>query len=314
MSQTPLKIYMFKGNNLQLFFRKFALIKILATQTDVVESQDSFLLFNFSGKTPSSLGMTNHLIGSAGFNNKITAEVKIMSERFTQFCVRETVKNPIEAIDKIQLWLDRHLQHCRKFFLTYSSFADDLNEINRKMNAALGFGICAGSVAQASAELALILTGVGLPAGRLVRFVPATIKEIGLRAILGFEIGYSVSVIEEWGSAGKADIMALDLKEGDAFNGVGMQTGGAGDLIKDIAIERNNAEIARIANSSPHALTRHAKVKANANVNQRQMPVKIQQTQLKGAGQALMGLNYLLSVKATYETLEKCVKHCSYEL
>lgn len=310
MSNSSLKMYMLNGNDLELFFRKFALIKILATESEVVENQDSFLVRNFSGRTPTSLGMTKHLFGSAGFNNKIIAEVRVMTDRFNMVLYRAAAHNPGQEVIIAHQWLDKHLEHCRKFFNTYSTFAGELNEINQKMINALGIGICAGSIAQAAAELAAILLGVGLPAGRLVRFVPATLKEIGLRAALGLEIGYSISVVEEWGKAGTVDVMALNFKEGDAIGTVGAGVGTTGDVV-GMAMKNNESQLTKIAkNNGMPALSRHAKVK----VAQKQAPIKAQQTKLGGAAKGLTALNYLLAVKGTYDTLDKCVKHCNFEL
>lgn len=310
-------MYMLNGNDLELFFRKFALIKILATESKVVENQDSFLVRNFSGKTPTSLGMTKHLFGSAGFNNKIIAEVRVMTDRFNMVLYRAAAHNPGQEIIIAHQWLDKHLEHCRKFFNTYSTFAGELNEINQKMINALGFGICAGSIAQAAAELAAILLGVGLPAGRLVKFVPATLKEIGLRAALGFEIGYSISVVEEWGKAGTVDVMALNFKEGDAIGTVGAGVGTTADVV-GMAMTNNESQLTKIANNTKSkampALNRNAKIKLDQKVAQNQAPIKSQQTKLGGAAKSLTALNYLLAVKGTYDTLDKCVKHCNFEL
>lgn len=317
MSDADLQIFILDNYRLQQFFRQFATIKILASDTTVVENQDSFLIRNFTGRTPTSLGMTTHLIGSAGFKNKIIGEMRVLNERFGRHLLR-TADDPQNMVSNTWTWLDRHVQHCRKYFITYSQHANELNEINRTMQRALGFGICAGAVAQAAAELALVLSGVGLPTGRLVSTVPITVKEIALRAALGFEIGYAIGVVEEWGKAKNADVMALNMKEGDALGLTGSYVGFGGDYLTEIAIKTNaerTAEVAlRVKNSRMPALNRADKLKLLQKQQAATAGLRSQGKAMSSTVKGLAGLNYLLAIKGTYDALDKCVKHCSFEL
>lgn len=317
MSNNNLKLFLMDYDSLQRFFRQFALIKILAQENEVVENQDSFLVRNFS-RTPTSLGMKNHLFGSAGFNNKIKGEMRVFNERFGQFLVRTAKKDPLNVPEQMWHWLDKHVQHCRKFFITYSQFAADLNQINMTMQRALGFGICAGSVAQASAELAMILSGVGLPAGSLVKAVPVTIGEIGKRAALGFGIGYGIGVIEEWGKANKADMVGMSFKEGDAYGATGTWVGFGGEYLSEIGLKRNAEVTTQIYDELKRqrmpALSAADKAKLRNQQQAATAGLKTQGKMMQSGLKALTFANYLLAVKGTYDSLDKCVKHCSFEL